>query len=193
VYRLRVEDDADRHALSSSLAERWGSVDMLINNAGTNAKVLNADAEKAITAVSESALLAQYMINAVAPILLCRELLPLLRRGAKPTVVNVGSRSGLLQWSSESADPGYAASKAALHALTTSLGAAVAPEGIRVFAVHPGWLRTRIGGARAPESPADGAARMVDSIRLARDGRQSTGFIDAFGKLFDWAAASGVE
>jgi NAD(P)-dependent dehydrogenase (short-subunit alcohol dehydrogenase family) len=84
-------------------------------------------------------------------------------------VVNVSSGSGSFD---DGLDPGHAAygvTKAALNALTLTL-ARTLPATVKVNAMCPGWVRTRMGGSGAPRSPEEGADTAVWLATLADDG-----------------------
>ena len=65
---------------------------------------------------------------------------------------------------------GYRMSKAALNALTRLTAAELGPRPIKVNAMHPGWVRTEMGGVHATRSPREGADTAVWLATLPEDG-----------------------
>jgi NAD(P)-dependent dehydrogenase (short-subunit alcohol dehydrogenase family) len=113
--------------------ERWGTLDVLVNNAGTEYPTPLAD-----TAPDAMARWAGLLDNNVTSMVrLTQALLPLLPRGA--SIINQSSIWGRIGVAGFSA---YAASKHAVIGLTRSLALELGPRGIRVNAVCPGWVRT---------------------------------------------------
>ena len=93
---------------------------------------------------------------------------PSLRRSASGRVVNVSSGLGSLAGMSDHA-PAYSASKAAMNAVTRLFAAELAPDGVLVNSVCPGWLATDMGGPDAGPV-GDGARRVLWGIDLPDDG-----------------------
>jgi NAD(P)-dependent dehydrogenase (short-subunit alcohol dehydrogenase family) len=97
-------------------------------------------------------------VNAAAPLFLTQALLgPLRAAGRGGRIVIVSSDSGRFTVPKNGTAFPYRMSKAAANMLTLNLAAALAPDGILVNAMHPGWVRTRMGGPEAPVAPKHAA------------------------------------
>ncbi|OPA93935.1 short-chain dehydrogenase [Pseudomonas fluorescens] len=136
-----VQLDVNDSAALQHLAEQWGELDVLINNAGYGGMgpLLDGGTE---------AMQRQFETNVFSVVGVTKALFPALRRG-KGLVVNIGSVSGVLVTPFAGA---YCASKAAVHALSDALRMELAPFGIRVMEVQPGAIDTHFAknaGAQA--------------------------------------------
>lgn len=158
-FRGLVGDITDR-GLGARLAEavsaRWGAFDLLINNAaiqeynaGFHAEPLDALERNVTTNV----LSAHWLIHA---------LLPLLKRGHEPRIINVSSGAGKLEaLHAEPSMPAYRLSKLLLNGLSISYAQDLKGQ-VAVNSLDPGWLKTDLGGPKAPGEPKDGAVRMLE-------------------------------
>lgn len=136
-------------------------IDVLINNAGLNGGPQRApgmDLARAEQILS---------VNALGPLRVYDAFVDLLRRAPAGKLVNISSDSGSLGAFRPSGKPEYAMSKAALNALT--LWQAAQEPSLVCVSLHPGWVRTAIGGQGAELSPDEAGLLVADAIeRLER-------------------------
>lgn len=110
-------------------------------------------------------------VNAAAPLFLTQALLkPLRSAEPKARIVIVSSDSGRFSVPKNGVAFPYRMSKAAVNMLTLNLAAALEPDGIAVNAMHPGWMRTRMGGPDAPLDPEQAARTALHLATLPPDG-----------------------
>lgn len=129
-----ISNDVDCRSLIASVIERWGRLDVLVNNAGVT-RFADADDLEALSADDFERIFA---VNVTGCFQLTRAAAPYLKTAGKGAVVNISSHSGFSGIGSSIA---YAASKGALNTLTLSLARSLAPE-VRVNAVCPGFVDT---------------------------------------------------
>jgi NAD(P)-dependent dehydrogenase (short-subunit alcohol dehydrogenase family) len=110
-------------------------------------------------------------VNAAAPLFLTQVLLgPLRAAGREGRIVIVSSDSGRFTVPKDGVAFPYRMSKAAVNMLTLNLAAALANDGVLVNAMHPGWVRTRMGGPDAPVDPEQAARTALHLASLPDDG-----------------------
>jgi Tropinone reductase 1 len=127
-----ITKPAERKSIIAAVENQWGSLDLLINNAGTNIRKRTP----AFTDEEYEFLLATNMTSTFE---LCRLAYPLLTMGGDSSIVNVTSVAGL---TSLGTGTPYAMAKSAIIQLTRNLAAEWAPDGIRVNSVAPWYIRT---------------------------------------------------
>lgn len=139
-----VSDVSDRSKLSREAQSKFGKLDWVIHNAGIAAWG-TLDAE------SEQQLLQTFRVNVASPILLTRELLPLLKQGEKPKVWLISSKMGSIAEARNMGGPNYSypISKAALNMAGVQLALELSQYGISVHLQTPGWVKTEMGGSNA--------------------------------------------
>lgn len=179
---IRVEalDVADAESVAA-FAQRLGdtSVDLLINNAGVGG------AGEGISELDIDDAERKFQINSLGPIRVTQALMPHLRRGKGRKIAHVSSRMGSISDNGEGGYYGYRISKAALNMFNRSLAVELVGQGFVCVVLHPGWVRTRMGGFSAPQLPeasARGLLRIIGRLR-----RQDTGrFFDYTGAEIPW-------
>ncbi|MFN7183280.1 MAG: SDR family oxidoreductase [Thermomonas haemolytica] len=180
VLALEVGSETARaefvRALPLALGE-GGRLDLLINNAG----VLHSG--ERFGHVTQAALKESLRVNAIGPFLLTQALAAHLRDGA--TVANLTSQLGSIARVTRFGTPSYCAGKAAQNMLGAQLAQALAPRGIVVLQLHPGWVQTDMGGAQAPLSVRESAAGLLAVIAAATPA-QSGRFLDWQGQELPW-------
>ena len=127
-----VGDDADCKRMVAEVLERFGRVDVLVNNAARTIFAPQSD----LDALTADDFLNLYRNNVVSVYQMSRAVAPAMRAQGEGVVINICSRAGITGGGSSMA---YAASKAALHTLTRSLARLLAPT-IRVNCIAPGWV-----------------------------------------------------
>jgi NAD(P)-dependent dehydrogenase (short-subunit alcohol dehydrogenase family) len=163
-------------------------LDVLINNAGIDARVLGvADGDRDVLDLSGEHFLDEIRVNALGPMLVTRALLAPLRRAECGRIVNVSSMVGSMETAATvGRDIGYVVSKAALNMITVKLAGRLRDDGIIAVAVHPGVLRTPIASPRAPaEEPGPAAAEIVALVDSLTP-EQSGSFVHRDGSIHPW-------
>ena len=157
VVQLDVANPSSVDALAESLAGR--PIDLLINNAGIFPRV---DKIEEINLDDYSQTIA---VNALGPVRVTRALLANIRLGKKKTIVNITSRLGSIALNDFGSFYGYRESKAALNMFTKTLAIELAPEGFTCLTIHPGWVKTDMGGENANLTPEQSISGMRDVIQ----------------------------
>lgn len=124
-----------------------------------------------------------FRTNAMGPLLVTQALSERLADGAK--VANLSSVLGSIASLARFGSPSYDISKAAQNMATALLAKALAPRGIVVLALHPGWAQTDMGGANATVPVADAVAGLLAVVDAAGS-RDSGGFRDWRGETLPW-------
>jgi NAD(P)-dependent dehydrogenase (short-subunit alcohol dehydrogenase family) len=153
----------------AGVGESWGALDVLFNNA---AIIVNEGDPRSFEDEPPGSLERSLETNLIAPYRLTLGLLPLLRLGHEPRIVNVGSGAGTIEGVRLPGIASYRLSKWALHGLTMLLSTHLDGQ-IAVNAFDPGWVKTDLGGPNAPGSPVDSAegALAVALLPFAVTGR----------------------
>ncbi|WP_379134482.1 SDR family oxidoreductase [Paenibacillus sp. sgz500958] len=163
---LEVTNSAHIAALTKWIEDQYGRLDILVNNAGIWAEPSQA----------EGAFETTFEVNTFAPYHITEALLPLLLKSNAGRIVNQSSALGSIQFlltnelAQRLATPAYAASKAALNMLTVYWAKKYEGTQLKINTVHPGLVKTRMGGDKAELSPEEGAKTAVRYATLAADG-----------------------
>lgn len=175
---VRRSEDFQRVADALSANERF---DLLVYNAAVHLEHERVD----IARSNADDVLETLDVNAVGAVRAMKHLGRFVDNGG--LVVLISSEAGSLTDNWRATEYGYCMSKAALNMLARLLSVREHDRGsrIQVVAMHPGWLRTDMGGANA-DVGADEAARDIVDTLSARYGSGGPDFVDRFGKAMAW-------
>jgi NAD(P)-dependent dehydrogenase (short-subunit alcohol dehydrogenase family) len=163
-----VEPNASRRT-AEAVQSRWGALDILFNNA---AILVNTAAPGTFEAEPAGTLERSLEANLLAPFRLAMALVPLLRAGHEPRIVNVGSGAGTFEDLRLRGIASYRLTKWALHGMTMLMANHLEGQ-IAVHAFDPGWVKTDMGGPNAPGDPRESAegALAVAMLPFATTGK----------------------
>ena len=167
VIALDVGDDEAVAALAKQLAGT--TVDTLINNAGVSG---GPPEEQTATTMNFAAWADAFNVNALGPVRVLQALLPALKRSRTAKVMSITSQLGAISLDMAFA-LGYSASKAALNKFMRLAASELKSHGIAVGVIHPGWVKTDMGGPGAsitPSESAAGIAHVIDQLSLLNTG-----------------------
>ncbi len=180
LVHLDVEDAATHQAAAKFVAEKFGKLDVLVNNAG-----IALDVGSKASNVSLDVLKKTFGTNFFGVIAVTQSFLPLLKNSAAGRIVNVSSGLGSL---TQHSDPGwefyevkplaYNASKTALNAFTVMLAHELKDTKIKVNSADPGFTATDLNGHRGYRSVEQGASVIVELATLPQDGATGSYFDD---------------
>jgi NAD(P)-dependent dehydrogenase (short-subunit alcohol dehydrogenase family) len=175
----KVFDTRDNDAILAAAKSIDAPIDVLVANAGAF-----GPSPQSVLDMDFAAALDLFNINTLGPPRLAQAFLPLLRRAKNPRVALMSSALG----SMATVDPStaiYSATKAALDKFAQCLAVELKPLGVTVVALHPGWVRTDMGGPNAPLSAPESVAGIIATI----DGlglENSGSFLDYRGETVAW-------
>jgi NAD(P)-dependent dehydrogenase (short-subunit alcohol dehydrogenase family) len=181
VVKLEVQSQADVDALLKYFREKFGRLDVLVNNAGI------AEWTSDDVATFRRTLDA----NVIGVVAVTYALLPLIKGSPAGRIVNQSSELGSLTRLTVASEqlaafinPAYTTSKAALNGFTVALASKLKGTNVKVNSAHPGWVKTDLGSDAAPMEVVDGAKTAVMLATLPADG--PTGGFFHMGNSLPW-------
>ncbi|MGH8973244.1 MAG: SDR family oxidoreductase [Acidimicrobiia bacterium] len=158
VLELDVTSDASVQGAIDEMLEAEGRIDVLVNNAG----LLHYGS---VEMLPDDLMRSTFETNLFGPVRLLRAVLPAMRSQRAGTIVNVSSVAGRIPappsfWS-------YIASKHGLSVLSDALAMELAPHGIRVICIEPGFFKTPIAAKGSRPPAGDSPYRALDDAVVA--------------------------
>jgi NAD(P)-dependent dehydrogenase (short-subunit alcohol dehydrogenase family) len=155
-FQALVFDVTDAAAVAKAAASLDRPIDILINNAG----VIGPERQSALDMDFDG--FAQTLaVNVLAPLRIAQAFLPHLKRGGRPRLLTISSGMGSMSYA-KSDHLAYRASKAAVNKVTQGLATDLQRSGIAVVSIHPGWVRTDMGGRGADIEAGESAKGILD-------------------------------
>ncbi len=185
-----VTDEASVMRAAAFVAERSRHIDILVNVAG----VLGEIHASLPGAFDYADMQRTFDVNALGPVRVTNAFFPLLLAGRTRLVVNISSEAGSIGTCTRDAWYGYCMSKAALNMASALMHNRLRPLGGSVLVMHPGWVRTWMGGKldeAADLSPEESARAILAQLDRARDSAGASApehpaFIDWKGAPLPW-------
>ena len=186
--QLDVTDQASVSAAAERIRSEFGRLDVLIQNAAISNTVKDphisiAEYSKLTrpSNISFEEMRAIWETNVFGVLAVYQAMLPLLREAPAARIINVSSGVGSLTANSDPASsfrstfgPGYSASKTALNALTLAMAVELEPEGIKVNAVSPGFIKTNLNNYAGTGTVEEGSREVMRLVLLGADGPTGT-------------------
>jgi NAD(P)-dependent dehydrogenase (short-subunit alcohol dehydrogenase family) len=175
VIEMDVSDPAEIGRVRRKLEAE--PIDVLVNNAG-----IGGPDRQSATDMDFEGLADAFNINAIAPLRIANAFLPNVK-AAKGKIITLSSQMGATGASSDSL--AYRVSKQAVNRLMRALATELKPQGVPVLIVHPGWVKTEMGGEGAQLTPEESAAqllKLIDKLDVSSTGR----FLAWNGKELAW-------
>jgi NAD(P)-dependent dehydrogenase (short-subunit alcohol dehydrogenase family) len=166
VEQLDVAESASVRAFAERLGDQ--PIDILINNAGILVS------EGGIEEIDVDSIARSYEVNSLGPMRVTQALLPNLRSGTRKLVVQISSTMGSIARNDGGGYYAYRSSKAALNMLNRSLAHELEDEGFVCVVLHPGWVKTDMGGPNAriePQESIAGMLKVIDGLNAEKNGR----------------------
>lgn len=166
VVELDVASGPSINALAKHLVNT--TIDVLINNAG-----INPAKPKSVTDLDYDAWRESLEVNAIAPFRISVALHPMLKRSSRPRIITISSQMGSFARNS-AGSVAYRTSKSAANKAMQLLALEFQSDKIVVCPVHPGWVRTDMGGASGEisvEESAEGLFSLTERLTMAESGR----------------------
>lgn len=180
---LDVTADKSVRAAFDFVKEKWGRLDVLVNNAGVFLDGIVGQPSTGALTTPVSTLEQTLETNLVGAYRMCQTFLPLIQKSPSGRIVNVSSGMGGLT-EMQGGSPAYRISKTALNSLTKVLSLDLKDSRILVNSVCPGWVRTDMGGASATRDLDQGVASILWAATLPDNGPSGGYYRD--GKSLPW-------
>lgn len=173
--QLEVSDENSVKAAAREVEEKFGHIDVLINNAGVSPEY--AAGQMSPSRLPLATMRQIYDTNVFGALSVLQAFVPLLQKTPAPRVVNIASEMGSLanisnpEWFAYGVNTlAYSSSKAALNVMTVAFAKEFADAKWKINSACPGWVKTELGTQDAPGEVEDGAHIYVTLATLPADG-----------------------
>lgn len=178
LLQLDVSSNKSLNSFARNLGD--SPIDIFINNAGVygprNSSFGNVDEENWLHAIK---------VNAIAPILMTQLIINNIRSGADKKLIYITSKMGSIDDNKGGGAYIYRSSKTALNAAVKSLSVDLENESIVVALIHPGWVKTDMGGPNAlidKDTSVRGMTEVISNLDISSTGN----FYNYDGSIIPW-------
>jgi NAD(P)-dependent dehydrogenase (short-subunit alcohol dehydrogenase family) len=176
IERMNVTREEEVAGVAEKLRHDSVKLDGVINNAGV---LLGRDHK--LDTLPMHLLKLTFEVNLYGPMCVVKHMAPLMKGHSDAMVINISSEAGSMALA-YGGDYPYAISKTALNMFSKQLNSELHPRGIRVLAVHPGWIRTDMGGSKAPMEATESATGILDLMERKTKVGEELIFVDHTGR-----------
>ena len=177
ILELDLLKESAGDTLANFLEEK--PIDILINNAGVGST------NQHFEAVSAKPWLEVLKVNLIAPLMITQSIINNVKKGSDKKIYFLSSQLGSIGDNASGGMYIYRSSKTGLNQVVKSLSVDLKPQGITVISLHPGWVKTDMGGPNAPVSIDESIEGMMQVIN-ATDIRDTGRFLNYDGKELPW-------
>lgn len=174
-YKLNLNKEKSITKAIFLIKKRYKRIDIVINNAAEMSNINHLDTDmKKIKKVFDTNFFSHYLINKLI-------LKHMIKKNIKGIIINISSGSGLFS-EGMNGTIDYCLSKSLINAMTYKFSKLI-PKKIKIIAVCPGWIKTRMGGKEAPNDPKSSALKI---LKLISTKKVISGNIYRNNKLLNW-------
>jgi len=177
IFEMDVTNAAQIQAVSDQLKSE--TIDLLINNAG-----VYGDEHQLFGKISMETMQQVFLTNAVAPLIISEAFIEQIAGSKLKMIVTITSNMGSIQENSSTDAYAYCASKAAVNMIMKIASNDLQSRDVHVLLLHPGWVKTEMGGPDAPQDVQSSVAKMRDVI--ANNSKTTGKFLSYLGQEKPW-------
>ena len=177
IFELDLLKESAGYTLANFLGDR--PIDILINNAGIGST------NQHFQAVSPKPWLEVLKVNLIAPLMVTQSIIDNVKKGSDKKIYFLSSQLGSIADNTGGGMYIYRSSKAGLNQIVKSLSVDLKPQEITVVSLHPGWVKTDMGGPNAPVSideSVGGMIRVIETTDIKHTGK----FLNYDGRELPW-------
>ena len=177
ILELDLLGENSENTLSDLLSDK--PIDIFINNAGVGSSI------QRFGVVSLKPWLEVLKVNLIAPLTVTQSIIENIKKGSDKKIYFLSSQLGSIEENTSGGMYIYRSSKTALNQVVKSLSVDLKPMGITVISLHPGWVKTDMGGPNAPVSIDESIKGMMKVIDTT-DIRNTGTFLNFDGQGLPW-------
>lgn len=184
IIKLDLESDSSIKKAAAEISKETDSLDILINNAGIFAPGVDDILGELDFEIMEK----MYRVNSLGPLKVTHSVIDLLLKGEEKLLINISSEAGSIADCPREKEYGYSMSKSALNMQSKIIQNHLQKKGLKVFALHPGYLKTYMLGNKNEEADIEAAESAAEIFkRFVEEGRDFQGiYYDYQGNHLPW-------